>query len=321
MIAVHARGDSIIGIGNLARSYELVKYLAVRTRVVGLFECEEKLRSRYESKNVRFFDTTEAVLGALRQYKEPLYISDLVNPPQSLSTQIRRCGVRCIIHFNEIDRGFEPDVLIVTNDFSFPQQPKNFKVIGGFDFYIVGEEVRKNRLGQPKQPLSLQNILVCFGGADPGSCTEKFVEAIKPDSKRYTVIVGPAMSSVRKKSLYEHSSDNLRFIDSPASLHRLILEHDCLVTLGGMTTYEAMCLGVPVCAVQWEYLADNVKRFSDLGMVSDLGHSETAYSALQSLSVDEVNRRCWNAFSKIDGRALENVASALSHQLTFKIPS
>ena len=53
MILLHARGNEKIGIGNLARCYELVKFLAPNRDVKAIFECDEKLFSRFSQNAIR----------------------------------------------------------------------------------------------------------------------------------------------------------------------------------------------------------------------------------------------------------------------------
>ena len=65
----------------------------------------------------------------------------------------------------------------------------------------------------------------------------------------------------------------------------LILNHDALVTLGGMSAYEAMTLGTPVCGVEWSYLAYVVRSFAELKMINNLGDIKNAYENLLNLNL------------------------------------
>ena len=142
--------------------------------------------------------------------------------------------------------------------------------------------------------------------------SEYFADVIKENDKhRYTLVLGPAMSEERKIRIKSVKKTNLDFIDSPADLIELLKKHDILLTLGGMSGYEAMTLGVPVCGVQWEYLAYVVKSFGELKMMNDLGNISDAYSNLLNLNIDQVNEICQNAYHKIDGNALANITKVL----------
>ncbi|BCX79187.1 hypothetical protein [Campylobacter sp. 19-13652] len=313
MIAIHARGNESIGIGNLSRCFELFKFLQKSGEdVVCVFECTKELFGRYVENGVIRSDGLEASLHALSKLKIDVYICDLVDATKSLSDALRAMGVPKIAHFNGLEGGFEVDALFITDGFSYPAPSGGFRVFRGFNYYIVPENLLSKRLKNPKNLNEIKNILISFGGADPAFYTEHFVRCINPDDGReYKVVLGPAMSAARKEAMLSVKKPNLSFVDSPLGLSELILNSDLLLTLGGMSTYEAMCLGVPAAAVGWSYLAWIVKSFGELGMISDLGEISGAYERLLGLNVQSVNEICKNAHKIIDGSALENIKKAL----------
>jgi len=91
----------------------------------------------------------------------------------------------------------------------------------------------------------------------------------------------------------------------------LLLNSDLLITLGGMTTYEAMCLGVPASAVRWNYLEYIVKSFGEKNMITDLGNIDEAYENLLNLNINKVNYIYQNAYKIIDGNSLENIKDVI----------
>lgn len=311
MIIIHARGNETLGIGNLARSYELIKHLTPKYNVIGIFECNEELFSRYNLKNIYRTNHLEESLKLIEQNKSSIYICDIVAPNKNLSDSLRQLGVKKIIHFNEIDYGFEPDILFVTDGFDYNIEV-NCKVYRGFEYYIVGEEILKNRKKEFSSIKNINNILICFGGADPANFTEHFAKTISDSKYNYSIVLGPAMSKERKTLIKTIKKDNITYIDSPTNMTELLLKSDLLVTLGGMTTYEAMCLGVPASAVRWEYLSYNVKSFGEKNMITDLGNIENAYNNLLNLDLEKVNLICECAFNIIDGKSLQNIESIIN---------
>lgn len=307
MIIVHAKGNSQLGIGNLSRSYELINYLSLQKDVVGVFECEDDIFERYKEKNIFRTNNLEESLKLIVKHKPSIYISDLVSPKKELSSLLRENEVKKILHFNEVTSGFEPDILFVTDGFDYEFSDTRFKIYRGFEYYIVGSEILKYREKVFKSKGSIKNILICFGGADPSLFTEYFVEKIDDNKFNYKIVLGPAMSQDRKRAILNIKKKNIEYIDSPKNMIELLLNSDLLVTLGGMTTYEAMCLGVPASAVRWNYLEYIVKGFGEKNMITDLGNIDEAYQNLLNLNLDKVNEVCKNAYDIIDGSALENI--------------
>ncbi len=307
MIIVHAKGNSLLGIGNLSRSYELIKYLSITKDVIGIFECDENIFKRYNVNNIYRVDNLNQSLELITKYKSFIYISDLVSPQKELSSIIRENGAKQILHFNEINSGFEPDILFVTDGFDYEFFDNRFKIYRGFEYYIVGNEVIKNRKKSLESIKSMKNILICFGGADPAFFTEYFAKKINDSKYNYKIVLGPAMPKNRKENILTIKKENIEYVDSPENMIKLLLNSDLLITLGGMTTYEAMCLGVPASAVRWNYLEYIVKGFGEKNMITDLGNIDEAYQNLLNLKLDKVNEVCKNAYDIIDGSALENI--------------
>jgi spore coat polysaccharide biosynthesis predicted glycosyltransferase SpsG len=307
MIIIHARGNDKIGIGNIVRCYELIKYLSIKHQVIGIFECNKELFLRYEQENIfRTNEITESI-NLIKKYKPNTYICDLVDPDKNLSDNLKEIGVKNILHFNGLEYGFEPDILFVTDSFDYEVFSNTYKIYRGFQYYIVGTQILKSRKKHFSTIENIKNILVCFGGADPAYFTEYFAEIIDDSIYNYTIVLGPAMSNERKEYIKSIKKINISYIDSPTNMVELLLNSDMLITLGGMTTYEAMCLGIPASAIRWSYLEYNVKSFGEKSMITDLGYIEEAYSNLLNLDITNVNRICKNAYDIIDGNSLKNI--------------
>ena len=177
-IIIHARGNSQIGIGNLSRSYELLSYLSKNHDVIGVFECDKNVYKKYENKNVLRSDNLINSVKLIKNFENSIYICDLIDPNKELSDNLKKNGVKKIIHFNGIEYGFEPDIIFIMNGFDYIFETKDIEVYKGFEYYIVGEEVVKNRKKNLTPIKKLENILICFGGADPAYYTEYFAEII-----------------------------------------------------------------------------------------------------------------------------------------------
>jgi len=201
MIIIHAKGNETLGIGNLARSYELIKYLSNKYPIIGVFECNDELYARYRLKNISQSNSLEHSIDIIKQSKAKFYICDIVAPNKNLSDKLREIGIKKILHFNEIEYGFEPDVLFVTDGFDYQIEAKNCQVYKGFKYYIVGKKILQNRKKTFTPKMDIKNILICFGGADPAYFTEHFAKTINDTIYNYSIVLGPAMSKDRKAFL------------------------------------------------------------------------------------------------------------------------
>ena len=314
MLLIHTRGDSKIGMGNLARCFELIKFLSNRYEVIGVFECDKVLFSRFNHKNIVRSDSLENSLSVIEHKKPQIYVCDLLDADKALSDMLKSYGIKSIVHFNGLEFGFEPDILVVMDGFDYEILNVKCKIYRGFEYYILSQDILKNRPLKPKRIKNIGNILISFGGADPAYYTEHFTNIISDEKYKYTVALGPVMSLERKRNIMQVKKPNVTYIDSPLNLIEPLLQSDMLVTLGGMSSYEAMCLGVPVSGVRWSYLAYAVKNFGAKGMMSDLGDIDSAYENLLNLNPDEVDQICKKAYGIIDGHSLQNIEKILITQ-------
>lgn len=313
MILIHARGDEKIGIGNLSRCFELFKFLFDKYEVMAIFECNDELFKRYEYKNVFKSADVNSSLNLLKELRPEIYICDLLDANKDLSDFLRKeCEVKNIIHFNGVEHGFEPDVLVVMDGFDYEVKNGNYQIYRGFEYYIISQDLLKYRKKDTHIDI-IKNVLISFGGADPANFTEYFVNIIDDDKYHYTIVLGPAMSKERKEKIANIKKPNINYVNSPKSLINLLLQNDILVTLGGMSTYEAMVLGVPVACVRWSYLEYCVANFAKLGMINDLFSINEAYESLINLKIADVNKRCAYARKLIDASALDNIEKIIIH--------
>lgn len=313
MILIHARGNEKIGIGNLSRCFELFKFLFEKYEVMAIFECDEELFKRYEHKKVFNSANINSSLTFLKKLKPEIYICDLLDANKNLSDFLHKeCEVKSIIHFNGVEEGFEPDALVVMDDFDYEVKKGKYQIYRGFEYYIISQDLLKYRKKDTNIDM-IKNVLISFGGADPANFTEYFANIINDDKYHYTIVLGPAMSKERKEKITSIKKSNIIYVDSPKSLINLLLKNDILVTLGGMSTYEAMALGVPVAGVRWSYLAYCVENFAKLGMINDLLGINEAYGSLINLKIADVNKRCAYSHKLIDASALNNIENIITH--------
>lgn len=315
MIIIHAKGNKQLGIGNLSRSYELFLHLSKEYDVLAIFECSKELYKRYTKKNIFNSEKLEDSLSIMSKYKNILYVCDLADANKFLNEKLKKIDIKKSFYFNDLKNGFIPDIFFLTDSFNYPFEQNDFKVYRGFEYYIIGNQIVKNRKKEFNPKKVVRNILICFGGADPAFFTEYLSKEIKDDRFIYTVILGPAMNKSRRETIKNIKKNNIKYIENPSNMLELYKSNDLLVTLGGMMTYEAMCLGLPVCAIRWNYLSYIVKSFGEEKMIIDLGDIEEAYENLLNINIEDANNIAQNSYKRIDGSALKNIENILQENL------
>ncbi|MFD3259381.1 hypothetical protein ACE3MQ_12290 [Paenibacillus lentus] len=323
MIVLHAAGNEKIGIGHLKRCHTLAKWLKkfCSEEVCLLLECEKSLADFFSSEDITIItakNRNEAI-----KYRRELFsnggvlITDLLGLDELDKVEAQNEGVRWVVHLN--DNGIEsykPD-LIVDGDFDAAKKysGKKLDVLAGPAYFIINDNITQLR---PKvvEGNGIRKVLVTFGGADPGNYTEFFADKlVGVTTKEFTFIMGPAFSTKRKEYLksFMHNKHYI-FIDSPSDMGRLLLEHDLIVSLGGITSYEAMCLGKLVATVEWQTMKKYVKILQEAEVVFNLGDKCESISRLikvMNTPLEELRRISRNGWLSVDGAGAQRVAEYL----------
>jgi spore coat polysaccharide biosynthesis predicted glycosyltransferase SpsG len=134
-----------------------------------------------------------------------------------------------------------------------------------------------------------------------------------PSTVEFTVIAGPAFSPRRCEVLECQAAFGCRLLRPCSNMANAILEHDAVVTLGGLTSYEAMCLGRPVFAVAWSHMATYVEQLDAVGLLKNLGIGEGIidHLYLSLADADSVRRLARSGWEVIDGQGAERVIGVI----------
>lgn len=156
-------------------------------------------------------------------------------------------------------------------------------------------------------------IVVTFGGADPAGYSEILLKAAETELSDYhvSIVLGPGVTAARRRMMTRRARQ-VEVVVDPASLPKLLASADLAVTLGGLTSYEAMCLGCPVAALPWMHMASVVSRLKAAGLVAELD-IQAAGEGIRRLLGDEVQLSNFaeRGRSTIDGLGARRVAAAI----------
>lgn len=183
----------------------------------------------------------------------------------------------------------------------------------GAEFESVHERVREIRPSEPWSGGEVNSVLITLGTADPGLLTEDVaIEAI-PRFDEVDIVVGPLFDPNREKTLSKLSSQNTTVHVAPNNLPSLILDAEFVVSLGGQTAYEAMCLGRPVAGVRWGPVERAVDFHVQNGLMFDLGERDKVGMGLSlaRLSPKLLQQIASSGWSCIDGNGAERMATEI----------
>lgn len=337
IVVLHAAGNHQIGIGHLSRTSTLASALEKTgfwQRVILLWEADLTLAQHFippGCKLIQVANRQAALLERSRILKVEaetnagpigaVLVTDLLNLEATDFDYARSQGYRALVHLNDSGSGrFAADVLVDEDGFkSDADLPSSFQGIGrvGNAYRLIRPSIRSLRPLQPWQGSRVERVLVTLGGADPANLTLELVRGLCHANAQLpfhlTIVVGPAFDPDQVTSLesINKAHSQMTLVNSPSRMGAFMVNHDVVVTLGGISTYEALCLGRPCAAVSWKSMALYVDSLSKVGLIENLGEVNRAPHVLLNFvrNVSRLHQLAQMGWTSIDGNGSVRVAN------------
>jgi len=316
VILIWCAAGPAIGVGPLSRCTTLAAALRdIGCRVSLLIEGDASLAGMTERSGVpvQWAGGRAEAWGIVARQSPRLVVTDLLDLTVEDSDELKSLGIQALVHINDSGFGdYRADLVVDTDLISgLPDDQVDAVVLSGGAWHMVRPDVTEARPLRPWFGAGATRVLVILGGADPGYVNETLLDSW-PEGLQGSLVLGPALPRSRLADLQSRAA-KLDILVAPANLPQIMLAHDLVVTLGGLTSYEAMTLGRPVACVSWAHMAAYVARLAQAGVVVDLGPPQQATEALAGLIkqgpvLTSIAKAGWQA---IDGRGAARVAQAI----------
>ncbi|WP_458109932.1 PseG/SpsG family protein [Bacillus zhangzhouensis] len=198
---------------------------------------------------------------------------------------------------------------------------KHMQVNGTTYFYGTPYLLLDHEIGRLKDTYEVRKeckkVVISLGGSDPRGLLPKAVSALLTANHLHILGVTGKASHIKEQVDAEH----IQFIRHTDQLTALLWEADLAIVAGGMTLYEAVCIGVPsIVLSQVDHQAVTASNFAQKGACLHLGlgdHVEETdiLHAARRLSGSYFLRRSihLNGRTLIDGKGTERVKNILIH--------
>ncbi|MDM5299811.1 glycosyltransferase [Bacillus pumilus] len=178
-----------------------------------------------------------------------------------------------------------------------------------------------HEIGQLKDTYEVRKeckkVVISLGGSDPCGLLSKAVSALQAVEHVHILAVAGKASHIKEQIEDQH----IHFIRHTDQLSARLWEADLAIVAGGMTLYEAICIGVPsIVLSQVDHQAITATGFAQKGACLHLGlgdhvNEKDILLAVQRLSGSYYLRRSihLNGRTLIDGKGTERVKNILIH--------
>lgn len=286
MIIFHTVMNLKSGLGNYMRMMQIYNHLKKSFRAYMFVIADSEKEVYYRDHNEYHGSVVEIekrVMELTRDIKKVYAISDL---PFS---RIEYINLYNLVKFELLFTLNDATVKIINADYFFNtdsliEPPSNVKSYIGIEYQIIRNDIlllQKNNLNEP-----VTTIGVMFGGTDPGNLTEKFIAGLLQsnlnESYQFNFVLSENFDITRKNKLLASDIKGVSFFVNP-DIAEFYTNINLFINMGGMSTYEALYLGIPVFSIEWSYMAAYTRHNVQKGYVNSLGEIFDSISILRHL--------------------------------------
>ena len=245
---IRTDGYREIGLGHIYRCLQLIDSL---TESDAFFVLNSKSDIGIQKIQESFFpyfviDDDKEIAKIIEEQHVDIVINDILNTSVDYMQMIKDCGVRTI-NFEDLGEGaFLADAVV--NDL-YEKANENQKFYWGSDYYLIRNEFL---LETPKEFSEIvKEIIVLFGGTDPGNLTENVVSVLKlilaeREDMHCTVILG--MGYNRKDTLKKQIDGfekKIEIVQNVSLMTTYMKKADLAISSQGRTMLELASMAVP----------------------------------------------------------------------------
>ncbi|WP_158630174.1 methyltransferase domain-containing protein [Cohnella sp. AR92] len=319
-----AMAGRTIGMGHATR-LKVLRDKAVR---LGLNSVSLYAVAPMEDIHIEGFDKQYSTFEQLEAdlKKESPIVAVVDGPIERLNREamieMRHTGVTiCLI--NDADEPIDPE----TYDYSIScsvkyadQSKQTGTRLFGPKFIILSDQYVPAYVYKKNISEHVQRLLLSFGGTDPGKITPIALELLNKCSclvnKLSIEIILGAHADINEKEL--QSRHQVSIYRGVNNMSERLRHADVAIISGGMTLYEASCVGVPIVTInQNQEQEDEAAAFENLNAIVNLGiHNQLTNAhfdeAMQRMMEPEFRRSLSRTASRlIDARGSERIVQLI----------
>lgn len=323
-ILIRAEGGNRIGMGHVMRMLVLAGKLREFAEVFFVCRDNEEFRAGAEHIEACGYQVLridgEKLAGELEGIGGDCLITDSYDVDESYFDSMkgifRVTGYMDDLYKHRINTDFIINQNIYANDLGY-KAGKSTTLFLGTRYVLLRDEFRSI----PERTIGnkIENVLITFGGADPGNLTEGI--AIKlgkafPDM-HFHIVVGP--SFIHKESLRKIDGGNIILHHNP-KMSELMLKCDIAIAACGSTVYELCACGTPIIGIA---AADNqIMVAQKMSSIRALSHAEGADEVIRHLvSMDYETRERMSKKGRklVDGYGSDRLAEEIRKIIIGKV--
>lgn len=246
-IIIRTEGYPEIGLGHIYRSILLVNNLMEHDVLIVVSENSrlgiQKIRERFLRYQV--VKDEEEFIALLQKEKPDVLINDILDTTKEYMCRVRPLADRVI---NIEDMGEGGSLADAVINALYEKRTQGEQYYWGHKYYCLRDEFL---IARPKKfTKEVKQVLVVFGGTDPGKYTEKVLNVIRtmpvdePITYQFVLGLGFDRDETFMRSV-EQCEQDVRVIKDVQMMSKYMAEADIAISSQGRTMYELAVMKVP----------------------------------------------------------------------------
>ena len=308
-----------VGLGNASRVRSVALALADTQHDVTIVMVDpDRLASAFDWRGLSYVVeiSRSAALATVHRIAESsahlILVADEPNLDANYSRNLRTLAPRALVSLAVAGcAGFSADLLISGHPEARELPNSAAEVVAGLDYLVVRPEIVDCRPRTPSPGGQISSVLVAMEGTDSFQRSESLATWATSDGLSVTLLSGHRAPSVGAASPQERPWIDVQGL-SGRDLADLYLGHDVVVTQGGLTAVEALCLGRRVVCVGPASDAGFSAALSEVGFAAYINSGVSIPRAQSWLNCQDWSSMVPTAHSMIDGRGAERIAAVIA---------
>lgn len=246
--AMVVNGNNQIGMGHVYRMLEVADTLYYKPDIYFDKRITDIKVFRNTTYQLKAYDNTQELLDMLAQEGYERVINDILDTDEKyiLSLKNIRSDIK-IVNFEDLGKGRRKADIVINA--LYHEDIESSNIYCGERYYLAPKMFLMYRPIEVRN--RVENVFVCFGGADPQNYTDKILNIIKHEKFndiQFTIVLGKAKQDYQD-IIENNSKDNIKILYDVSNMPELMSKCDMAITSRGRTCYELALLGIPTIAM------------------------------------------------------------------------
>ena len=280
-LAIRTIGNKQLGLGHVCRTLTLASQIFTPHLDFYVDSTSSLAAQLIRDHNYPVYSITDDhdFIAKIESKGYDLIINDILDTDSTYIKMLRQNNKRVVVNFEDLGSGATEANLVINALYEYTTPLPNQKF--GWQYVCLREEFLRAR-HEPQVNPQAKNLLITFGGTDPGNLTclalKAAALALDNCSAELDVVIGLGNTRIQEISILVNQVSScfsdLRLHTHVKRMSSLMHKADLAITSNGRTVFELASCGVPMISISQNY-REASHTFGRLnGGVIDLGLAE-----------------------------------------------